>query len=62
VPDRPAQPQPDALADVSGACGLRQEHAKRRSVLEVTDREIEVAHLIMLADGDDTEGMPALAA
>src|SRR5262249_16039189 len=28
------------------ACGLRQEHAKRRSVLEMTDRETEVAHLI----------------
>jgi len=28
------------------ACGLRQEHDKRRSVLEMTDRETEVAHLI----------------
>jgi DNA-binding CsgD family transcriptional regulator len=28
------------------ACGLRREHAKRRSVLEMTDRETEVAHLI----------------
>jgi len=28
------------------ACGLRQEGAKRRSVLEMTDRETEVAHLI----------------
>jgi len=28
------------------ACGLRQEHAKRRSVMEMTDRETEVAHLI----------------
>jgi len=28
------------------ACGLRQEHAKRRSILEMTDRETEVAHLI----------------
>ena len=28
------------------ACGLRQEHAKRRSVLEMTDRETEVAHPI----------------
>jgi DNA-binding CsgD family transcriptional regulator len=28
------------------ACGLRQEHAKRRSALEMTDRETEVAHLI----------------
>jgi len=28
------------------ACGLRQEGAKRRSALEMTDRETEVAHLI----------------
>ncbi len=28
------------------ACGLRREHARRRSVLEMTDRETEVAHLI----------------
>src|SRR5262249_19653838 len=28
------------------ACGLRQEHPKRRPVLEVTDREAEVAHLV----------------
>jgi DNA-binding CsgD family transcriptional regulator len=28
------------------ACGLRQESSKRRSVLEMTDRETEVAHLI----------------
>jgi len=27
------------------ACGLRHEHATRRSVLEMTDRETEVAHL-----------------
>jgi len=27
------------------ACGLRHEHAARRSVLEMTDRETEVAHL-----------------
>jgi len=28
------------------ACGLRQRHPTRRSVLEMTDRETEVAHLI----------------
>jgi len=28
------------------ACGLRQEHATPRSVLAMTDRETEVAHLI----------------
>lgn len=28
------------------ACALRREHAKRRSVLEMTDRETEVAHRI----------------
>jgi DNA-binding CsgD family transcriptional regulator len=28
------------------ACGLRQQHPARRSVLEMTDRETEVAHLI----------------
>ena len=28
------------------ACGLRQEPDKRRSALEMTDRETEVAHLI----------------
>jgi DNA-binding CsgD family transcriptional regulator len=28
------------------ACGLRQEHAQRSSVLEMTDRETEVARLI----------------
>jgi DNA-binding CsgD family transcriptional regulator len=28
------------------ACGLRQEHAQRRSVLEMTDRETEVARLV----------------
>jgi DNA-binding CsgD family transcriptional regulator len=28
------------------ACGLRQEPAKRRSALEMTGRETEVAHLI----------------
>jgi DNA-binding CsgD family transcriptional regulator len=28
------------------ACGLRQQHAERRSVLEMTERETEVAHLI----------------
>jgi DNA-binding CsgD family transcriptional regulator len=28
------------------ACGLRRERAERRSVLEMTDRETEVAHLI----------------
>jgi len=28
------------------ACGLRQQHATRRSALEMTDRETEVAHLI----------------
>ena len=27
-------------------CGLRQQHLARRSVLEMTDRETEVAHLI----------------